>query len=282
MKMVKPSFEIVEPQSYDLPGMYKHIELCGRVCYKSEDKITDSSADAFIKRMNDSGHLSVLEHGTIFLHANNWMDEHDGKNISWDEYIEMRKRYTANKYSHCIEKESASLYITTNYRVIIENGWEDDLKYMCVPTEHHVKRISVKFVLDRGVSHEFVRHKVMSYSQESTRFCCYLKSRFGSSVSFIVPPWLKEEEREEFEEDLKVSEALYFKWLNKGWTAQQARGFLVHFLKTELIVTAFVDKDGWSHFFDLRALGTTGAPHPQAKELALPLMEEFRKRGYIE
>ena len=286
MKMIKPSFEILEPQGYDFVSMCKNIELCGRICYKSEDKITDGSAEKFVKRMVDSSHNAMLEHGTVYLKITNMIapeyNSSSNNYADWDLYKELHNKYAHNKYSHCIEKESSTLYITTNYRVIVENEWEDDIKYMCEPTEHHVKRVSVKFILDRGVSHEYVRHKVMSFAQESTRYCSYIKSRFGGSVSFITPPWLQEDEKEEFENDLAVSEAIYFKWLNKGWTAQQARGFLFHFLKTELAVTAFVDADGWLHFFDLRALGTTGAPHPQAKELALPLMEEFKKRGYIQ
>ena len=286
MKMIKPSFEILEPQGYDFNSMCKQIELCGRICYKSEDKITEGSAEKFVKRMVDSSHNAMLEHGTVYLKITNMIAPEYNSNSNnyadWDLYKELHNKYAHNKYSHCIEKESSTLYITTNYRVIVENEWEDDIKYMCEPTEHHVKRVSVKFILDRGVSHEYVRHKVMSFAQESTRYCSYIKSRFGGSVSFITPPWLQEDEKEEFENDLAVSEAIYFKWLNKGWTAQQARGFLFHFLKTELAVTAFVDADGWLHFFDLRALGTTGAPHPQAKELALPLMEEFKKRGYIQ
>lgn len=118
--------------------------------------------------------------------------------------------------------------------------------------------------------------RVFSFAQESTRYCNYIKDKFGGSVTFITPPWLQESEELEYEEDLKIIESLYFKWLNKGWTAQQARGFLCHFLKTELVMTGFIED--WKHFFFLR----DAAPaHPQARELAEPLHKEFIEKGYV-
>lgn len=286
MRMIDQSFEILEPQSHDLNGMYKQIELAGRTCYKSEDKITDDSAEPFVKRMINSGHGAMLEHGTVYLYVNNWMDEHNGKNANWDEYIEIRKKYSANKYSHCVEKDSASLYITTNYRVIVENRWDNDLKYMCEPTEHHVKRISVKFVCNRQISHEFVRHRAFSFGQESTRFCNYSKGKHGGELTFIKPCWYDSPEtnawsREILMNRLSIAEKGYLALIAEGWKPQQAATVLPNALKTELVMTGFVDNDGWINFFSLRAVGTTGTPHPQASELAVPLMEEFRKRGYI-
>ena len=118
--------------------------------------------------------------------------------------------------------------------------------------------------------------RVKSFAQESTRYCNYIKAKFGGSVTCITPPWLQEHEALEFEEDLTVIEQIYFKWLKKGWTAQQARGFLSTFTKTELVMTGFVSD--WEHFFELRCHSTA---HPQAREIAIPLQEQFIKKGYI-
>lgn len=276
MKLIKPSFEVIEQES-GLDGIYRIIERVGRVCYKSEDKIAEGTAKAFVDRMIASGHGAMLEHGTVYLK----LDDTNETSFIIDNYIR-------NKYS--VVKDAVDRYncygdllftsdkcVTTNYRVLVENGWLDDLKYQCEPTEHHEKRITVKFICDRGVSHEYVRHRVYSFAQESTRYCNYIKSKFGGSVSFIIPPWLNEEEEgEEFKNDMQTIENIYFKWLNKGWTAQQARGFLCNFLKTELIMTGTVSQ--WEDFFKLR---DAGSAHPQARELAHPLHEEFIKRGYV-
>lgn len=274
MKIVKPSFEIWE-QSAGLEGVYKQIEKVGRVCYKSEDKITEDSAKPFVDRMIKSGHGAMLEHGTVYLampmetllpiEANGW-----GK-------------YTKNPYSKgfkvCEVDGQKRVAVTTNLRVLVENGWLDDLQYICEPTEYHERRVTVHFTADAGVMREFFRHRVFSMAQESTRYCNYLRDKFSNSITVIYPSWLKEEEELEFEEDMRVIEELYFKWLNKGWTAQQARVFLPLGVKAEAVMTGFTSD--FKHFFDLRARGTTGAPHPQAKELAEPLMKEFITRKYI-
>lgn len=291
MKMIKPSFDILDPQGYDFNSMCKQIELCGRTCYKSEDKITDNSAEPFVKRMVELGHRAMLEHGTVYLKVTNLIVPEDSGNpnhyVDWDLYKDIRSRYLFNGYSHCIEEYTETLYITTNYRVIVENGWEDDLKYMCEPSDLHIKRISVKFVCNRQVSHEYIRHSVFSFAQESTRFNSYAKEKFGHELTFIEPCWLQDEGMTEWSREilmnkLRRAESGYFALLDEGWKPQHAATILPNALKTELIMTGFVDGSGWLNFFDLRALGTTGAPHPQAKELALPLMEEFKKRGYIQ
>ena len=334
MKLIKPSFEIREQPS-GLEGVYKQIEGAGRVCYKSEDKIAEGTAKAFVDRMIKSGHGAMLEHGTVYLKVFNVIEN-----------SELIDKYKSNKYS--VVKEGTEVYnchgdilyggckcITTNYRVLVENGWLDDLKYICKPTEFHEKRITVHFVCDRGVSHEFVRHRVMSFAQESTRYCNYSKDKFGNELTFIIPCWLDIPEGVAYFHDginyrvgatmenpfgesvnfkawvnkksnyvevhdyiqaLDRAEKAYFrlmdKWENRvadrryitgfrgnPWTPQQARAVLPNSLKTELVVTGFTSD--WNHFFDLRARGTTGAPHPQAKELAEPLMKEFIARKYI-
>lgn len=295
MKLIKPSFEIREQPS-GLEGVYKQIEGAGRVCYKSEDKIAEGTAKAFVDRMIKSGHGAMLEHGTVYLKVFNVIEN-----------SELIDKYKSNKYS--VVKEGTEVYnchgdilyggckcITTNYRVLVENGWLDDLKYICKPTEFHEKRITVHFVCDRGVSHEFVRHRVMSFAQESTRYCNYSKDKFGNELTFIIPCWIKDLEEKSYlahaeyhhtKEDASKqwydvcmnSEFVYEDLIRLGWKPQEARAVLPNSLKTELVVTGFTSD--WNHFFDLRARGTTGAPHPQAKELAEPLMKEFIARKYI-
>ncbi len=147
MRLIKPSFGIIEQQP-GLEGVYKQIEQAGRTCYKSEDKITEDSAKGFVDRMVKSGHGAMLEHGTVYLaipHIND-IEADNAFNTPFDH----------NPYSK-VTKYNKVAYVTTNYRVIIENKWEDWLKYLCEPTEFHEKRITVHFVCDRGVSHkEFV------------------------------------------------------------------------------------------------------------------------------
>lgn len=301
MKLIKPSFEIWEQPS-GLEGVYKQIEGAGRVCYKSEDKIAEGTAKAFVDRMIASGHGAMLEHGTVYLKCkteviNRYIHPEDGE----EEDFNKLEKYEYNSYS-VTNDDGIYLYVTTNLRVLVENDWLDDLQYICEPTEFHEKRITVHFVCDRGVSHEFVRHRVMSFAQESTRYCNYSKDKFSNELTFIEPCWLEDYNYKDntynqlFIDSLRFAEAHYLdllkKWddkipdkryktgfRNNPWTPQQARAVLPNALKTELVVTGFVSD--WNHFFDLRARGTTGAPHPQAKELAEPLMKEFIARKYI-
>lgn len=291
MKLIEPSFSILE-QTPGIEGMYKHIELAGRTCYKSEDKITEDSAKGFVERMIQSGHGAMLEHGTVYLKVllNNELVIGDayGENNSVSAY----GRYINNKYSKVNYRdglenifitdtvEPGYAYITTNLRVLVENGWLDDLKYLCEPTEYHEKRITVRYTSDIHFYKDTTRHRVFSWAIESTRFCNYLKEKFGSSISFLIPCWLKEEEELEFEEDLKVIENIYFKWINKGWQAQQAAYFLIQGTKAEIIMTGFMSD--YKHFFDLRSeLAVTGKPHPTVMELVEPLRQEFIKRNWV-
>lgn len=156
MKLIKPSFEII-PQAVGLEGIYKQIERAGRTCYKSEDKITETSAKEFVDRMIKSGHGAMLEHGTVYLKAASEIEQYNGEDVLSNPIW----KYHVNKFSKVEEDEDDVLYVTTNLRVLVENGWLDDLQYICEPTEFHEKRVTVKFVCDRGVSHEFVRHKIL-------------------------------------------------------------------------------------------------------------------------
>ena len=162
MRLIKPNLEILKQQP-GLDGIYKQIELAGRTCYKSEDKITEDSAKAFVDRMIASGHGAMLEHGTVYLKVKD---------------IETINKYLINKYTKVniiLESDSPYsanyevAYITTNYRVLVENNWLDDLQYICEPTEYHEKRITVKWTCDRITGESFLRHRVFSFAMESTR-----------------------------------------------------------------------------------------------------------------
>lgn len=311
MKLIKPSFEIIEQKPRDIvipadmeigPQMwkeelinsvYRQIEMAGRTCYKSEDKITETSAKEFVDRMVKSGHGAMLEHGTVYLKVpNSVVDEGFQFGTNWSTLC-------LNPYTRYIS-DGDYYYYTTNYRVIIEHDLQGVLEYLCEPTEYHEKRITVKFVCDRGVSHEFVRHRVFSFAQESTRYCNYSKAKFGKELNCIIPCWYKnmfEGNSYNIElchtYDLTISEGLsrteaawiqamceaestYFGLLTEDEPAQQARNVLPLALKTELIMTGTVEQ--WKGFFKLR---DAGSAHPQAYELAHPLHEEFIKRGWI-
>ena len=164
MKLIKPSFSIIE-QDPGLEGIYKQIELAGRTCYKSEDKITETSAKEFVDRMIKSGHGAMLEHGTVYLRQDFSLFEF-AELIEKGSIPELLNKYDANTYSvsgggRLFDENIFTIVVTTNLRVIVENGWLDDLKYLCEPTEYHERRITVKFTCDRGVTHEFVRHKML-------------------------------------------------------------------------------------------------------------------------
>lgn len=273
MKIIKPSFEIWDQQE-GLEGIYKQIERCGRVCYASDP--VEGKAKDFVDRMIKLGHGAMLEHSTLYLIER------------WKKGTNIVPKYDYNPYSKVIIRNHEGetwKYITTNYRVLAENDWMNDLQYLCEPTEFHEERITVKFICDRGVSHEFVRHRVFSFAQESTRYCNYSKDKFGNEITFIHPCWIEDNQdtydRWCFYESLSKAEEVYFRLLKHGWTPQQARAVLPNSLKTELVMTGFVSD--WKRFFRLRSrIAKTGKPHPQAQELADPLMDEFVKRGIME
>ena len=285
MKLIKPSFEILE-QGSSIDDIYKHIELCGRTCYKSNDKITKDSAKPFVNGMINSKHFAMLEHGTIYLKFfyNKNICERCNRTIPnklLDDYIN-------NEYS-IVHYNKNTVYVTTNFRVLVENNWLSDLQYICNPTEFHEKRISVRFISNIHFYKDLTRHRKMSYAIESTRYCNYTKDKFGNKLTFIQPCWIDEEyipgnyDRSDefimFTELLENVESTYNFLINSGWKAQQAATILPQATKAEIIVTGFA-KD-WKYIFDLRAVGTTGKPHPQMEELMIPLMKEFINRKYI-
>lgn len=159
MKLIKPYYSIIEPTGYTIEDVYKSIELAGKVSHKSEHTIKEGSAKEFVDRIINWGHNSCLEFGTIYLHIS-FKDPH---------FDEISFKYSLNEYS-IITKSNTDAFISSNYRVLVENNWLDDLKYLCEPTKYHVKRYCVKFVCSRSISHEFVRHRKFSFMQESQRY----------------------------------------------------------------------------------------------------------------
>lgn len=195
MKIIKPYHEILTPT--DGVQILKHIESCGRVCYKSEHKITDDSYLSFVRNIVKRGHETVLEHSSL----------------------------------------------------------------------------SVKFVCDRGVSHEIVRHRLAAYCQESTRYCNYSKDYFQSEITVIEPSYLDKSAAgyHIWERSCKNAETAYFDLLDFGCSPQEARAVLPNSLKTEIVMTA--DLREWRHFLKLR---TSQAAHPQIREVAIPLLNELK------
>lgn len=284
MKLIESSVQIIEEKD-----PYKMIELAGRTCYKSEDKITENSAKEFVDRMIKLGHGAMLEHGTIYLTIDG--EDPNLSKIQSNPYTKVNlvpyEVLTEGNYTI-----SYKAYITTNLRVLIENNLKELLCYQVEPTEHHEKRITAKFICDRGVSHEFVRHRVFSFAQESTRYCDYSKDKFGNDITYIIPSWLDLPEGKYsnwdndwcdvselkllypevdnlsdpancFLQSIKNAEYYYFMLINRGWKPQQARQVLPNATKTELVMTGF--ESDWEHFFELRC---SGAAHPDAKKLA--------------
>lgn len=291
MKILRPQYEIW-PQKTGKLGIYQQIERAGRVCYKSENNTTDDSAKPFVDRMIQSEHFAMLEHGTVYLTCN-----HGELPL-----------YLHNKFSH-VNTLDGKDYITTNLRVLAENEAMDDLKYLSNYEEgKHELRITVHFTTQIAITREYNRHRANSMAEQSTRYCNYTKNKFGNEISINLPTWVEEaghdgtQESDDYRlEDLcqdiadnntqawsklttwlfanQAAEFAYMKLIEAGCKPQEARVILPLDCNTELVHTAFISD--WKHFFDLRALGTTGAPHPDAKVLALPLMEEFKAKGYL-
>ena len=276
MKLIESKVEVIEQQP-GLEGVYKQIELAGRTCYKSEDKITEDSAKGFVDRMIKSKHGAMLEHGTVYLKVS---VKYDNEEHCWpipQNFFPFF--FERNKYSKVRRVEAGdvcSWYVTTNMRVIAENNLFDCLEFICEPTEMHEKRITSRFTCDRGVSHEIVRHRVMSFAQESQRYVGYDKEKFGGEVTFVKPHWYDEEFPAclTWVESLKDSEKKYLDLREAGLKPQDARGVLPNTTKTEIVVTGF--ESDWKHFFSLRSpkYGAQGV-HPDMAKLADELYEKL-------
>lgn len=299
MKNNLPQFEIWN-QEPGMDGIYRQVERAGRVCYKSEDHCTAESARPFVERMIKSDHTAMLEHATVYLLYR------DGETASaeqgGDAAGETWQRYERNKFSK-VSTVGGCHYVTTNLRVLAENQWLADLDHLTEPLAHHERRVTVHFTTQIATTREFNRHRANSMAEQSTRYCNYSKDKFGNEISINIPEWVRalsveepaqidflelakkvtEGQADDYENWLfanLAAERAYLNLIAAGRKPQEARAILPLDTNTELIHTAFVSD--WKHFFDLRAKGTTGAPHPDAKVLALPLYEEFCRLGLIE
>ena len=285
MKLIKPSVEILE-QEPGVQGIYNMIELCGKTSYKSPVK-GGEEAKKFVDARIKDGHNAVLEFGTVYLTIT---DQRLIDNNAW--------KVWSSPYTQ-VNRIGLNNYVTTNYRVLVENSALSALEFLSEPTEFHPKRYCVRFITDRGVSHELVRHRKMSFCQESTRYCNYSKDKFGNELTFIIPSWMNVGEGEvglSLQEEWHIEEALvpdkpgyigfmevcsradfeYRHMLEDGLTPQQARQVLPNALKTEICVCGF--EEDWKHFFDLRCAKNA---HPDMQVLAKKLKEQFIENKYI-
>ena len=291
MKLIKQSFEILEQKDYSLVGIKKFIERCGRVCYKSEDRITDDSYEKFVNMLEKRDHARPLEFGTVHLKMpwktfNNFAGFCVSKGF-WDScWI---------KYNIDRESEDKMVYITTNYRYYKKLGTLKPLYgYINIEeffteedNEYYPKRYTVHFITSRGVMDEFRTHVGLSHLAESSRYCSYDKNRFGNELTFIIPNWVntnysnKEQEGPsvasiEWSTAMLDAEASYMNLIKMGCTAQEAREVLPLSIKSELISCGF--GDAWSNFFYRRCAKDA---HPMAREIAIPLQEKFKELTYV-
>ena len=284
MKLIKQSFEILEQEDFSLTGIKKFIERCGRVCYKSEDRITDDSYEKFVNMLEKRDHARPLEFGTVHL-----------KMILPDFQGFIHSLLTIGMLNNIWIKHAYKgdvIYITTNYRYYL-----DIIKYFPnvkeyfteEDNEYYPKRYTVHMILDRGVMDEFRTHVGLSHLAESTRYVNYSKKKFGSEITFIKPDWYKGhleptnnvyepgyETSELFLQACEDAESWYLNLLKEGLTPQQARSVLPLGIKSELISCGF--EDAWANFFYRRCAKDA---HPMAREIAIPLQERFKELGYI-
>ena len=302
MKIVNAGFEVI-----DIANPLEKIERVARVCYKSEDKITEGSAEKMVKALIKNNHTAMLEHSSFVVELTNrdynWIVTY----IKYLEQIEGIKVYLRYSFidkfiisgnirawrEFLIACANSNLYIFTpldrifkcdKYRVFfkdIDYSVDEGSGYVIevdpselIPEEQLIHRdFTVVFTVDRGVSHELVRHRVASFAQESTRYCNYGKS---GDVSFIKPCYLEQDTPafDNWVDDMMRAEKAYLRMLEEGFTPQEARAVLPNSLKTEVAMTANLNE--WRHFFKLRAVGVTGKPHPQMLEVAVPLLEHCK------
>lgn len=305
MRIINPSFRLCDRD--EQRGGLKIIEEAGRLCYKSEDKSTDTSADAFVRGLIRRKHLSVLEHGDMIFEIG---DYHIYDNVAEAlkiirdaghqppmlEMTNIGHRYIVSgnirAWLELFDNGTvAGRYFIGHFDPVFIRGmdfYDEDAERDDRVRQIHYSDLSdpleklahlrqtVKFTVDRGVTHEFVRHRVMSFSQESTRYCNYSDQRFGREIAVIRPCYLQEgtEGYSLWKRQCMSAEVAYFALMNFGLTAQEARAVLPHSTKAELMMTGTLRQ--WDHFFDMRARQITGRAHPQAAEVAMPLYELFK------
>ena len=322
MRITEAGFTIL-PTPHRQDEILKHIERCGRVCYKSEDKITEGSAQQFVANIIKRGHEAVLEHGSLCyqLHgafylapiidwyfrrtqdlqkaigyhsylrftANGGIVLLSGNVRAWRDFLkayaqvfsgvskELRTVIIENSkfFPELSKTPIVSLYGDWHGRISRADFNPEDFNPEIYAEDRLVHQdVSVLFTVDRGISHEIVRHRLASYCQESTRYCDYSAGRFGGEITVIEPKALRHTPGYKIWMDsCKRAETAYFDLLDCGCSPQEARGVLPNSLKTEIVMTANLAE--WRHFFQLR---TSRAAHPQMREVAIPLLREFKNR----
>lgn len=319
MKIINPSHNILNGiRTVNNP--YQHIEKIGRICYKSEDLITEKSAEPFVKRLFTSGHHAMIEHYRFIVEVEEYVyslliSSKYSKYLTFTDdrrYVVSASARGLNdmfaKTSEDIDTDNMAanvIYCLEDivHRIMIDYGckelFAEHFKETPVAVDMHRVRVikyfnllsdieykahawfSVHFVCDRGVTHEMVRHRDASFAQESTRYCNYSKGKYGSELTVIKPLFWAEgsEEYRLWELACKYDEKLYKNLTKMGAKAQEARSILPNSLKTEIVITAQVYE--WVHIFNLRSIGTTGAPHPQMKEIMKPVLEEMLSKNYM-
>ena len=312
--------KIIEPSAEELfnPNPQKHIEFIARTCYKSEDKITEDSNKVMCKNLYKNKHWAMLEHFIFIYKINKTINFKSNfvEVLSAEKYIDVTEQIIINERRTILSFNARSLLdliikykdheqILNDLIMLIEkivydydcneifgnrfkkvdhdNFIKIDDVTILTPIEQFIHGWhSIKFVCDRGISHEIVRHRVASFAQESTRYCNYSKDKYGKEITVIKPFYLKDGSDNPNNEmvawgvwkrAIENSEKSYFEMLDLGCTAQEARAVLPNSLKTELIMTA--KNYEWNHFFELRA---DKPAHPQMKELAIPLLIDFTNR----
>ena len=306
MIAIKPFAEIIDFGDTDA---LKKIELVGRTCYKSTNKITDESAPKFVTNLIKRGHEAMIEHASFIFE------------IDYRTYCVMRDivqglisegfisyiRFTTKRRYLMSGNVRAwrNLFKAIEQDYMIPSFFKDFIHQnpilfpefqntvfgeyvMCGIYPVSVRElktrdeflthcdVTVRFVVDRGISHEIVRHRVASFAQESTRYCNYSKDDFGTQITYIIPSYLTPECAgwNVWRTAMVECEEAYFDLLNIGLTAQEARAVLPNSLKTEVIMTANCAE--WKHFFKLRACNSTGKAHPQMLEVTIPLLNDFK------
>ena len=287
MRLINQSYEICNQTDFSMSGIYKHIEKCTRVAYKSEDKITEDSAISFVNKLLNMKHFAPMEFGTVHFRIPTTLL----KTVCVDLDAESLWNREWLKYNVI----DPFVYFTTNYRhwlVMIDKV--DYLKdyFTEEDNEYYPKRYTVKLITNRAVSHEVVRHRTMSFIQESQRFVNYSKAKFNNEVTFIKPCWMDDTLIEKalkthplivdlkpeilFVENSLNSEQDYLDLLKLGYKPQQARVVLPNSTKTELYMCGF--KEAWENFFRLR---DNKIVDPQMYDLAHPMHQEFINNKYL-
>lgn len=292
MKLINQSFEILEQKDFTITGIKKFIERCGRVCYKSEDRITDDSYEKFVNMLESRGHDRPLEFGTV--HLKMILPDFEGFIHSLLTVGMLNNIWIKHAYKGDV------IYITTNYRYYLDiiKYFPNVRKYLTEEdNEYYPKRYTVHFITSRGIMDEFRTHVGLSHLAESTRYCNYSKDKFDNEVTFIIPSWLDTPEghytwktmfddnryidtsspiKEQYNATLLIAEKDYLDFIRQGWTPQQAREVLPLAVKSELISCGF--EDAWKNFFYRRCAKDA---HPMAREIANKLHEEFIKRQIL-